>query len=184
MSYAALMVYVDPDRVPEQLVRLAAHMVDKFNAALIGLSAVAPLVADGVLAYEMSPDHIKEIRAKLVDKGNWFRNVAGAVHRNVEWRPVLEVPTEAVAREARNADLIIIAQHGALRDVYTALDPRWGDLEGRPSNARCARWSDFAASGPCRDWLEGTRARRAGQWAMLSHSSTTPCASQSWKSVH
>jgi hypothetical protein len=41
MSYAVLMAYVDPDRMPEQQVRLAAHLANKFNAALIGLSALA-----------------------------------------------------------------------------------------------------------------------------------------------
>jgi len=161
MSYAALMVYVDPDRVPEQLVRLAAHLADKFNAALIGLSAVAPLVADGLLASEMRPAHIKEIRAKLVDKGNWFRNVAGAIHRNVEWRPVLEVPTEAVAREARNADLIIIAQHEALRDVYTGLDPGGAILRvGRPTLVVPDGVSSLRADHVVIGWKDTREARR------------------------
>jgi len=162
MSYAALMVYVDPDRAPERLVRFAAHLADKFNAALIGLSAVAPLVADGLLASEMSPAHIKEIRANLVDKGNWFRNVAGAIHRNVEWRAVLEVPTKAVAREARSVDLIIIAQHEALRDVYTGLDPGGTILRvGRPTLVVPDRVSSLRADHVVIGWKDTREARRA-----------------------
>lgn len=63
------------------------------------------------------------MRAKLADKGNWFRNIAGAVHRNVEWRAVLGVPTVALAREARIADLVVVGQQAASADIYNALDP-------------------------------------------------------------
>jgi nucleotide-binding universal stress UspA family protein len=162
MSYAALMVYVDPDRLPEQLVRLAAHLADKFNAALIGLSAVAPLVADGLLASEMSPADIEEIRAKLVDKGNWFRNAAGGIHRNIEWRPVLEVPTAVVAREARSADLIIIAQHEALRDVYAGLDPGGAILRvGRPTLVVPDGVGSLRADRVVIGWKDTREARRA-----------------------
>lgn len=52
MRYATLMVYVDPDRMLEEQVQFAAHLANKFNAALIGLSALAiggPVVAGGVL---------------------------------------------------------------------------------------------------------------------------------------
>jgi hypothetical protein len=41
MPYATVMVYVDADAAPEQRVRLAAGVTDKFNATLIGLSALA-----------------------------------------------------------------------------------------------------------------------------------------------
>jgi nucleotide-binding universal stress UspA family protein len=162
MSYAALMVYVDPDRVPEQLIQLAAHLADKFNAALIGLSAVAPLVANGLLASEMNPAHIKVTRAKLVDKGNWFRSVASTIHRNVEWRPVLDVPTEAVAREARSADLIMIAQHEALRDVYTGLDPGGAILRvGRPTLVVPDGVSSLRGDHVVIGWKDTREARRA-----------------------
>ena len=41
MSYAVVMAYVDAKGLPEQRVRLAASLADKFNATLIGLSALA-----------------------------------------------------------------------------------------------------------------------------------------------
>lgn len=50
MSYAALMVYVDVDGVPEQRVRIASEIARKFDVAPIGSSAhaVPPLfVAEG-----------------------------------------------------------------------------------------------------------------------------------------
>ncbi len=55
MSYAALMVYVEANGKPEARVRLSADLADRFNAALIGMSALAvgpPYVADGVAREE------------------------------------------------------------------------------------------------------------------------------------
>jgi nucleotide-binding universal stress UspA family protein len=137
MSYATLMVYVDADRMPEERVRLAARLAGQFNAALIGLSAVAirpPVAAEGMVIAETTAAEIKEIRAKLAEKGNWFRNIAGTVHRNLEWRSVLDFPTGALAREARIADLVVIGQHAPLGDVYSSVDPGEMILKaGRPT---------------------------------------------------
>jgi hypothetical protein len=98
MSYATLMVYIDPDRMLEDQVRPAAHLVNKFSAALIESSAldIGDRWVGGVLLADTSPTDLKEARAKLADKGNWFRNIAGAVHRNVEWRPMPDVPIVAL----------------------------------------------------------------------------------------
>ena len=113
MSYRALIVYVEADTRPEQRVRLAASLSDQFNAKLIGLSALAippPVVADGMVMADATEVDIQLMRANLADKGNWFRAVAGAARRQPEWRPVLSLPNEALAREARSADLVIIGQ--------------------------------------------------------------------------
>ena len=75
MSYATLMVYVELHRMPEEKVRLAAHLANKFNAVLIGLSALpigGPVVAGGVLVADTSPTDLKEVRAKLADEGTGF----------------------------------------------------------------------------------------------------------------
>jgi hypothetical protein len=80
MSYASLMVYVDADAMPEQRVRLAASLADRFTAILMGMSALAippPVVADGMAMAELTDVDVELIRAKLADKGNWFRGIAG-----------------------------------------------------------------------------------------------------------
>ena len=46
--------------------------------------------------------------ATLKAEGDWFRDVAGSEH--LEWRPILDYPTDALAREARSADLVVIGQ--------------------------------------------------------------------------
>ncbi len=113
MSYRAVIVYVEADGKPEQRVRLAASLADQFTSKLIGLSALAippPVVADGMVMAEATEVEIQLMRASLADKGNWFRAVAGAVRRQPEWRPLLSLPIEALSREARSADLVIIGQ--------------------------------------------------------------------------
>jgi len=128
MSYACLMVYVEADATPEQRVRLAASLADQFNVMLIGLSALAippPMTTDGVIMDMM--------RTKLAHRGEWFRRIADANHRKVEWRAMLDLPAVALPREARSADLVIIGQVKAPVNAYTALDPGEAILKaGRP----------------------------------------------------
>jgi hypothetical protein len=104
MSYAVLMAYVDADGIPEQRVRLAASLADKFNATLIGLSALGPpLLGKGVVFQEVTESDIKEMRALLAAKGNWFRSVRALItvgssgdrywtYRLTRWRARRGVP--------------------------------------------------------------------------------------------
>jgi hypothetical protein len=73
MSYAVLMAYIEADSMPEQRVRLAASLADKFNATLIGLSALAirsQFLAEGGAVQEVTETDIGEMRAKLAAKGD------------------------------------------------------------------------------------------------------------------
>ena len=82
MSYAALMVYVDVDGVPEQRVRIASELAAKFNAALIGCSAraVPPLfVSEGVIIEEATEADIEQMRKALAERGDWFRGIVQTV---------------------------------------------------------------------------------------------------------
>ncbi len=136
MSYTTLLVYVDALATAEEPVRIAADLADKFNATLIGMSAleVRPqFVTDGVVLQDLVEADMKERRAKLAAKGSWFRDVAGADRRKVEWRAMLDFPIEALAREARSADLVVIRRNRSSNDTYSALDPGGAILKvGRP----------------------------------------------------
>lgn len=137
MSYATVMVYVEADGAPEQRVRLAAGVADEFNALLIGLSALAappPMVADGMVMDEPTDADIALMQARLADKGSWFRGIADGDRRRLEWRAVLDLPIEALAREARAADLVVIGRMAAPGGVYRALSPGAAILKlGRPT---------------------------------------------------
>jgi hypothetical protein len=64
MSYAVVMAYVDANGMPEQRVRLAASLAEKFNATLIGLSALAvhpPFLIEGVAIQQATAADIVEI---------------------------------------------------------------------------------------------------------------------------
>ena len=137
MSYAALMIYVDNDAMPEQRVRLAANLADRFTASLIGLAALAvppPVVADGMVMDALTDADIQLMKAKLAEKGEWFRAIAGGDRRQGEWRSVLDLPTDALAREARSADLVVIGRTKRPGSPYTSLDPGEAILKmGRPT---------------------------------------------------
>ena len=71
MSYAALMVYVDIEGIPEQRVRIASELAGKFDAALIGVSARAvppPFVAEGVIIEETTEADIRQMHAALAKR--------------------------------------------------------------------------------------------------------------------
>ena len=126
MSYAALMVYVDIEGIPEQGVRIASELARKFDAALIGVSARAvppPFVAEGVIIEQTTEADIGRMQASLAKRGNWFRGVVGE-GKDIEWRSALDFPGDFLVREARSADLVIIGQQTQGRhDDQRTLDP-------------------------------------------------------------
>lgn len=167
MSYATLMVYVDAEGAPESRVRLAASLAEKFNATLIGVSAIAsrpPFVAEGVVVEAVSEAEIKENRAKLANKANWFRAMAGADRRKLEWRPVLDFPVEALTAEARSADLVVIDRSKGPGDAYSSLDPGAAILAlGRPALVVPDGVTSLAAEHVVIGWKDTREARRAVQ---------------------
>jgi len=165
MSYATLMVYVDAHGPSQQRIRLAASLADRFNATLIGVSALAvrsTMVVEGAVVEDMTEADVKHIRTKLADRENWFRNTVGADHRKLEWRPVLDDPTEGLAREARAADLVVIAQTRRPGDVYAVLDPGGAILKmGRPALVVPDEVNSLRAEHVIVGWKDTREARRA-----------------------
>jgi nucleotide-binding universal stress UspA family protein len=165
MSYSSLMVYVEADAMPEQRVRLAASLADKFYATLIGLSALAippPIVADGVVLDEVTDVDIELMKAKLADKGKWFRGIAAGDQRRLDWRPLLDLPIEALTREARSADLVILGRVKAPGSVYRALDPGDAVLKmGRPTLVVPEGISSLQGEHIVIGWKDTREARRA-----------------------
>lgn len=130
MSYATVLAYIDAAVRAEEVARVAAGLADKFHATLIGLSAleVRPLLltdgaTDGAFIERLLEAEMKERREKLAAMEIWFRAVADADWRKIAWRSTHDFPTEALAREARCADLIVIRRTRSSSDPYTALDP-------------------------------------------------------------
>jgi nucleotide-binding universal stress UspA family protein len=164
MSYASVMVYVEADGTPEQRVRLAASLAEKFNTTLIGLSALAvplPVLADGMIMDKPTEADIELMRAKLADKGDWFRAIAGG-QRRIEWRSVLDLPIEALTSAARSADLVIIGQMKAAGGRRRTLDPGAAILKlGRPALVVPEGVSSLRAEHVVVGWKDTREARRA-----------------------
>ncbi len=165
MSYAALMVYVDIEGIPEQRVRIASELARKFDAALIGVSARAvppPFVAEGVVIEQTTEADIKQMHASLAKRGNWFRGVVGE-GRDIEWRSALDFPDDALAGEARCADLVIIGQQTQGRhDDQRTLDPGKVLLKlGRPVLLVAPGVASLRAEHVVVAWKDTREARRA-----------------------
>jgi nucleotide-binding universal stress UspA family protein len=165
MSYAVVMAFVEANSKPDQRVRLAASLADKFNATLIGLSALAvhpPFLVEGVAIQQASPADIVEIMSTLTAKGDWFRSVAGLDHQRLEWRPVLDYPVDALARTARSADLVVTGQTKGPGDALASLDPGEVLLKiGRPVLIVPDGVSSLRAEHVVIGWKDTREARRA-----------------------
>jgi nucleotide-binding universal stress UspA family protein len=171
MSYASILVYVETDGRPEPRVRLAAALADKFRATLIGLTAEAdrlPLAAAGdVISDELVEIESEALRTKLADKAEWFRRVAGAEHRKLEWRALEEFPIEALTSQARSADLIVIGQRKGPGDAYSSVDPGAAILRaGRPALVVPEKVGSLQAEHVVIGWKETREARRATEDAL------------------
>jgi nucleotide-binding universal stress UspA family protein len=137
MSYASVMVYIEADAVPEQRVRVAADLANRFNGTLIGLSALSlppPVVADGVVMSYVTDADFELLRARLAETEKCFRSIVGSDPRRIEWRARQDIPNEALPREARSADLVVIGRTKAAGSLYRTLDPGEVILKlGRPA---------------------------------------------------
>jgi nucleotide-binding universal stress UspA family protein len=137
MSYATLMVHVDVDGELSGRVRVAAALAARFGAHLIGVGGWAPMSV--FLAEEAKVDpaptepHLQDMKALLDQKGRQFCAAVDHADPRAEWRSVLDFPTDAIAREARAADLVIVGNLPENRDPFRALDPGGLILKaGRP----------------------------------------------------
>jgi len=163
MAHAAVMVYVEADTTPEQRVRLAADLAMRFDAQLLGVSALAipPTLTDRVALVYPTEIDIKLMQATLADKEEWFRRVASSDSRKPEWRSALDFPVDMLTREARSADLIVIGQKGSGND-YRSVDPGEAILKmGRPTLVVPEGEGTLRADHIVVGWKDTREARRA-----------------------
>jgi hypothetical protein len=107
MSYATLMVYIDVEGKPDGRVSVAADLAQRFDAHLIGIASGAPI---SVVLGEDAPKEaasetpqLRDLKALLDEKAQQFHAAVGSSGRRVEWRSVVGLQADVVAREARAA---------------------------------------------------------------------------------
>ncbi len=117
MTYAAVIVNVEARAPSDARVRLAAEVAGWFGAGLIGLAAeplVAPPAHDAGLAYAATLDPGDRTGAALLATAERrFRAACPAGYAaSAEWRSFAEPPAQALEREARSADLLVVGTDG------------------------------------------------------------------------
>jgi nucleotide-binding universal stress UspA family protein len=166
MTIASVMVYVDVAQQAEEQVRVARSVAAKFDAVLIGASALAvkpTFVAEGVIIEEMTADDLGKMRADLAEKTKWFHDVVGFPAEKVEWRWDIEYPLVFLANEARSADLIVIKNTRHQRaDPSRLLNPAEAVLRmGRPTILVPEHVHDLRADRIVVGWKDAREARLA-----------------------
>ncbi|HEY7665329.1 MAG TPA: universal stress protein [Xanthobacteraceae bacterium] len=147
-------------------VEIAADLAGRFHAHLIGLAGWAPMsvfLADEARNEPLpSEPHLQDMRSLLDQKGKAFCGVVGKMDPPPEWRSVLDYPTEALAREARAADLVIIGNAPENKDPFRALDPGTLLLKvGRPVLVVPKDLASFVPKRIAIAWKDTREARRA-----------------------
>lgn len=134
MTYESVLAYFEADEASDRRLLVAADIAERFNATLIGFSALAarrPFVAEGVVIEEETE---ADIRARLAERETRFHGILGPERRGTEWQGSVGFPVAEVARKARVADLVVFGRRRAGGDVYDSLNPGETILRtGRPS---------------------------------------------------
>jgi len=120
MSYATVMVHVDLDGGLGGCVEIAASLADRLGARVIGITGGSPLAVgaagDGSTGSNVSEDPLEQKRRE-------FYAAVGSRGRGVEWRCFPDSPTDAVVREARAADLIVVGSRRGAGNPLPVPDP-------------------------------------------------------------
>ena len=164
MTFASIMVYTDGDEASDHRIRIARALADQFHAALIGVAAGAPrppMVAADLIGTEIEAE-IAAISAELAEKEKKFLKAACRSDGQTEWRGAHGMPNEAVAHEARAADLLVIGKEPSSSDPFLALDPGTVVLRtGRPVLAVPRSVQELKAKKVLIAWQDSREARRA-----------------------
>lgn len=170
MSFANVMVYVDPQQQEEGQIRVAEAIAKKFGGAVIGVSAFAvapPFVAEGVIIEETTEEEVKRMRAALAAKEDWFRKIVSLPSEKVEWRWDVEYPTTFLVRQARAADLVVVKRKQLKQDRYHYIDSAAAMLRlGRPMLSVPERVTEISADRIVIGWKDAREARLAVQHAL------------------
>jgi nucleotide-binding universal stress UspA family protein len=112
MSYATLMVYAQLGQPNEGLLQIAGDLAERFNAALIGITACQPMqiaYSEGYYAGDLFEQDRKKIQQEIQEAETVFRDALSTRIKRLEWRSEVTYGslTDYIARETRSADLVI-----------------------------------------------------------------------------
>ena len=169
--YASLLVHVEAgSAASDGRVALAVDLARRFGATLVGMAAEAPqpppVDVYGGVAFvgEMIEAEEEQVRSDLQAARDRFGALCDATELVTEWRSAVDMPAQALAREARSSDLIVIGRDlSRLREgIHRSADP--GDLlmqAGRPLLVVPPGADGVVAERIVVAWKDAREARRA-----------------------
>ena len=112
MTYATIMVHLQPGRSNARILGVAAELADRFHAAVVGIAACQPIrivYSEGYIPTDILDKDRAEREAELAAAEAEFRGALSQNVRRLAWRSGLtDAPLgDYFAHEARLADLIV-----------------------------------------------------------------------------
>ncbi|WP_424138689.1 hypothetical protein [Roseomonas chloroacetimidivorans] len=168
-GYKSVMVHVTTEEGASARLALAADLAERLDAHLIGLGAgcinlpVDPM-GDGSAAAVLIDIETEDLQHELRAAEKRFFVSTGPKANKAEWRAFTDFPANALAREARAADLIVLGREWtpATSNYSCAASP--GDVllrAGRPILLVPPKVERLEASRVLIAWKETREARRA-----------------------
>ena len=170
MTLAAVMVHAAPDADGRARMALAADLAGRFEALLIGVAgrdvpmSLPPVHASAAAVQTLFEEQEAEVRADLDAARRDFDAAAGTGAPRTAWQASVGMPAEALVREARRADLIVVGRlpEAVRPSTFTHPDP--GDVmmrAGRPVLLVPPGLSRLDAAQVVVAWRDSREARRA-----------------------
>lgn len=169
MIYSTMMVFLEIDDEPMDLMRYSWDLADRFEADLIAFAAVEPRLF-GIDGSILSPDvmsrQVEEIEIRLKVFEEAFHTMTRDSNR-ASWRGLLGNPTSFLALHSRAADLVIVGGAGNGRKSRQLIDV--GSLVltcGRPVLLTSCKTDPIKVDHILVAWKDVREARRAVEDAM------------------
>jgi len=167
MTYRTIMVSLSTAGSNEGVLEIAGQLAEQFEAKVIGIAASAfsppPYLLAGAQSQNLIDEGEDAIRQRLSELEEVFRAEIKGRATDIEWRSALELPARYVAREARAADVIVMASDsGAIGNPFETAAP--GDLLMQAARPLLivpsgVRWLDLRSALVA--WKDGSEVRRA-----------------------
>lgn len=165
MTYASIMVAVDPGEPAGTRVRLAGHLADAFKARLIGVAAEQPAYAFAPIGPTPGSTYVlPELQEACQDRLNRARAVfdeATSDRLRVEWRSAVDDPLTFIVRQALCADLVVVGRPGDDPETAAANPGELAIQLGRPLLVAPASAEKLEAACVAIGWKNTREARRA-----------------------
>lgn len=167
-GFASIMVPLNLGAGAADRVRLSLSLAERFGSRLIGVAAedvVVPYMGDGSASVDaMLVEQAKATAAEeLVEAEATFRRVAGH-YNDIDWRSGVETPLTFVLRNARAADMVVVARQGSMDAPQGKMALAPADLVmalGRPVLVAPPDVTELAAQNIVIAWRDTREARRA-----------------------